>query len=158
MHNLHTDRNLSSINFQVYAAEEKIINLFMVEDSEIVREHLQSLLSDIPGIAVIGYAANEPDAIEGINALLPDVVTLDLRLQSGSGFKVLENVKKHHPEIKVIVLTNDDNRTYEESCMRAGADCFFDKSFQFSRVYSALWLWSNPVRPDNKATSLPINS
>lgn len=119
------------------------MNLFIVEDSEVVRERIQSLLCDIPGIAVVGYAANELDAIERINTLLPEVVTLDLRLQSGSGFNVLENIKKHHPEIKVIVLTNDDNRVYEDTCMRAGADLFFDKSFQFSRVYSALWLWSN---------------
>ena len=115
-----------------------------------VREHLQSLLSDIPGIAVVGYAVDEPDAIERINKLLPNVVTLDLRLQSGSGFKVLEYIKKHHPEIKVIVLTNDDNRIYEASCLRAGADCFFDKTFQFSRVYSALWLWSNGGIPGNE--------
>lgn len=122
-----------------------------MEDSGIVREHLQSMLSDIPEISVVGYAVSELDAIERINTLRPDVVTLDLRLQSGSGFKVLENIKKHHPEIKVIVLTNDDNRIYEESCMRAGADCFFDKSFQLSRVYSALWLWCNPVNSDNTA-------
>lgn len=119
------------------------MNLFIVEDSEAVRERLQSMLSDIPGIAVVGYAGNELDAIERINTLLPDVVTLDLRLQSGSGFNVLENIKKYHPGIKVIVLTNDDNQVYEARCMRAGADLFFDKSFQFSRVYSALWLWSN---------------
>lgn len=133
-----------SLFFEAFnMAEGKVINLFIVEDSGIVREHLQSLLSDIPGVAVVGYAVDEPDAIERVNSLLPDVVTLDLRLRTGSGFKVLENIKKHHPEIKVIVLTNDDNRIYEDSCMRAGADCFFDKTFQFSRVYSALWLWSN---------------
>lgn len=119
------------------------MHLFIVEDSEVVRERIQSLLSDIPGIAVVGYAENELDAIERINTLLPEVVTLDLRLQSGSGFNVLGNIKKHHPGIKVIVLTNDDNRVYESTCMRAGADLFFDKSFQFSRFYSALWLWSN---------------
>lgn len=70
------------------------MDLFIVEDSEVVRERIQSLLSDIPGIAVVGYAVNEPDAIERINTLLPEVVTLDLRLQSGSGFNVLENIKK----------------------------------------------------------------
>ncbi len=126
------------------------MNLFIVEDSEVVRERLQSMLSDIPGIAVVGYAVNELDAIERINTLLPDVVTLDLRLQSGAGINVLEDIKKHHPGIKVVILTNDDNRVYEDKCIRAGADLFFDKSFQFSRVYSALWLWSNAGRTDIK--------
>lgn len=119
------------------------MNLFIVEDSVIVREHMQSMLSEIPDIKVIGYAVDELGAIERINALLPDVVTLDLCLQPGSGINVLEYVKKHHPGIKVIVLTNYDDGFYVDKCMRAGADLFFDKTFQFSRVYSALWLWNN---------------
>lgn len=127
------------------------MNIFIVEDSEIVRERIQSMLSDIPGVAVIGYAGDELDAIENINVLLPDVVTLDLNLKSGSGINVLNVIKKNHPEIKVIVLTNDDDRIYEERCMRAGADLFFDKTFQFSRVYSALWLWSNASHSGYKA-------
>lgn len=127
------------------------MKIFIVEDSGVVREHLQSLLSDIPGVAVVGYAENELDAIERIDTLRPDVVTLDLRLQLGSGFNVLKDIKTHHPEIKVIVLANDDNRIYEDKCMRAGADCFFDKTFQFSRVYSALWLWGNVGHADNNA-------
>lgn len=119
------------------------MNLFIVEDSEVVREHMQSMLSEIPGIDVIGYAADEAGAIESINALLPDVVTLDLCLRPGSGISVLEHIKKHHPQIKVIVLTNYGDRFYLDKCMDAGADLFFDKTFQFSRVYSALWLWCN---------------
>jgi len=139
---------------RTYATKRKGVgmNLFIVEDSEIVRERIQSMLSDIPGVAVIGYAGCELDAIERINTMLPDVVTLDLNLKSGSGINVLNDIKKRHPEIKVIVLTNDDDRVYEDRCMRAGADLFFDKSFQFSRVYSALWLWSHESNANNKAT------
>jgi len=125
------------------------MNLFIVEDSEVVRDHMLSMLSDIPGIEVVGYAVDELGAIERISTLLPDVVTLDLCLQPGSGINVLENIKKHHPEIKIIVLTNYDDEFYADKCMRAGADCFFDKTFQFSRVYSALWLWSNGGHTDN---------
>ena len=119
------------------------MNVFIVEDSEIVRDHMLSMLSVIPGIAVVGYAADEMGAIESINALLPDVVTLDISLQPGSGINVLENIKKHHPSIKVIVLTNYTDEFYAKSCKRAGADFFFDKTFQFSRVRSALWSWVN---------------
>jgi len=71
-----------------------------------VREHMESMLSAIPGVEVVGYAVDESGAIERINTLLPDVVTLDISLQSGSGIHVLENIKKQHPAIKIIVLTN----------------------------------------------------
>lgn len=118
------------------------MKILIVEDSNVVRERIHSMLSDIPGVVVVGHAVDELGAIERVNSLLPDVVTLDLNLKSGTGFNVLKNIKEHHPEIKVMVLTNDDTRSYENSCMSAGADCYFDKTFQFSRAYSALWLWS----------------
>jgi DNA-binding NarL/FixJ family response regulator len=119
------------------------MNVFIVEDSDIVRDHMQSMLSAIPGVEVVGYAVDELSAIELVNKLLPDVVTLDISLKPGSGISVLENIKKHHPEIKVIVLTNYTDEYSANSCKRAGADCFFDKTFQFSRVRSALWSWIN---------------
>lgn len=130
------------------------MNVFMVEDSETVRERMRSMLSEIPGVEVVGYAEDEVGAIEHINALLPDVVTLDLHLQAGSGISVLEDIKKHHPEIKVIVLTNYTDKPYADSCKSAGADCFFDKTFQFSRVRSALWSWVYAGQMGNKAAPL----
>lgn len=117
------------------------MKVFIVEDSEVVRGHLQTMLSDIPGIELVGYAEDELGAIERINALRPDAVTLDLNLKPGSGIAVLDFIKKNHAEIKVIVLTNYVDEFYANSCKNAGADCFFDKTFQFSRVRSALWSW-----------------
>lgn len=130
------------------------MNVFIVEDSDVVREHMQSMLSAIPGVEVVGYAIDELGAIERINKLLPDVVTLDISLKPGSGISVLENIKKQHPEIKVIVLTNYTDEFSANSCKRAGADYFFDKTFQFSRVRSALWSWINADQLVNKAAAL----
>lgn len=130
------------------------MNVFIVEDSEIVRDHMLSMLSAIPGVEIVGYAEDEMNAIERINALLPDVVTLDIGLQPGSGINVLESIKKKHPAIKVIVLTNYTDEFYAKSCRRAGADYFFDKTFQFSRVRSALWSWVNSDYIGNRTAAL----
>jgi DNA-binding NarL/FixJ family response regulator len=111
-----------------------MMNVFIVEDSEVMRENLQSMLADFHNVKIVGYAVDEAGAIERINALLPDVVILDLSLQAGSGVAVLKNVKKHNPEIKVIVLTNYSDEFYVDACKRAKADYFFDKSFQFMQV------------------------
>jgi len=119
------------------------MNVFVVEDSDIVRGHIHSMLSVIPGVNVIGYAADELDAIRRIEELLPDVVTLDISLHTGSGIQVLESVKELHPEIKVIVLTNYTDDFTAKSCKNAGADYFFDKTFQFPRMRSVLWSWIN---------------
>ena len=126
------------------------MNVFIVEDSEAMRESLRSMLSEFHDVSIDGYAADEAGAIEQINTLLPDVVILDLNLQSGTGVAVLKNIKKHHPEIKVMVLTNCNGELYVDACKRANADYFFDKSFQFMQVREVFLNWSQTGQLDRK--------
>ncbi len=126
------------------------MNVFIVEDSAAMRASLQSMLSDLRDVRVVGYAADELGAIEHINALLPDVVILDLKLQSGSGIAVLKNIKLHHAAIKVMVLTNCNDEFYRDACKRANADYFFDKSFQFTQVREVFLNWSQAGCLDGK--------
>ncbi|MBS4099590.1 MAG: response regulator transcription factor [Sulfuricella sp.] len=115
------------------------MKVFIVEDAELMRQHLVSMLVEIPGIKISGYAVNETSAIAHVDEVRPDVVILDLSLQDGSGISVLEHIKKNRPETKVMVLTNYTDDFYFNRCKRAGADYFFDKSFQFMKVGAALW-------------------
>jgi len=130
------------------------MKVFIVEDSENIRGYLQSMLSGIPGVMVTGYAANELEAIKLIDELLPDVVTLDIHLQSGSGITVLDYIKKHHDAIKVIVLTNYTDEFYANKCIHAGADYVFDKTSQFSLVRPVLWSWIHADYAGDKAATL----
>ncbi|MDE2309261.1 MAG: response regulator transcription factor [Betaproteobacteria bacterium] len=126
------------------------MNVFIVENSMIAREALQSALSDMSDVKVVGYAVDEPNAIKRIGALQPDVVILDLGLQSGSGIGVLENIKKCHTTIKVIVFTHYTDDFCVDRCKSAGADYFFDKSFQFMQLREVLWKWAHTDRLDNR--------
>jgi len=125
------------------------MNVFIVEDSETMRESLRIMLSEFHGVRIVGYAADEAGAIEQINALLPDVVILDLNLLSGTGVAVLKNVKTHHAGIKVMVLTNCNGEEYVNACKRANADYFFDKSFQFMEARDVFANWNKAGRPEN---------
>lgn len=118
------------------------MNVFIVEDSEAMRANLRTMLSEFHDVNIVGYSADESAAVEHINTLLPDVVILDLNLESGSGIGVLKNVKKHHAGIKVMVLTNCNDEIYAETCKRAKADFFFDKSFQFMQVREVFAEWA----------------
>jgi DNA-binding NarL/FixJ family response regulator len=130
-----------------------MMNVFIVEDSEAMRESLRSMLSEFHDVRIVGYAADEAGAIEQIDVLLPDVVILDLNLLSGSGISVLKNVKKNHAEIKVMVLTNCNDEFYVDACKRAHADYFFDKSFQFMQVREVFANWSHAVAADEKISN-----
>ncbi len=126
------------------------MNVFIVEDSETMRESLGTMLSEFHDVRIVGYAADEAGAIEQINALLPEVVILDLNLLSGSGIAVLKNVKKHHAGITVMVLTNCTDELYVDACKRANADYFFDKSFQFMEVREVFGNWNKAGFMHNK--------
>jgi DNA-binding NarL/FixJ family response regulator len=130
-----------------------MMNVFIVEDSEAIRESLRAMLSEFHDVRIVGYAADEESAIEQIDVLLPDVVVLDINLQSGSGIAVLKRVKKHHEGIKVIVLTNCNDEVYVDACKRAKADYFFDKSFQFMQVGKVFAEWSRADAEDEKISN-----
>ncbi len=121
------------------------MNLFIVENSLNVRNSIQSVLSDMPEIKVIGHAMNETAACERIGALLPDVVILSLGLQSGSGISVLEYIKKFFSNIKVIVFTHWADAECIERCKRAGAECLFDITHELMQLREILLFWARTV-------------
>lgn len=115
------------------------MKVFVVEDSTVIREILQTILAEIPALELIGHDESEAGAIKQIESLHPDVVILDISLKPGSGIAVLEYIKKHHPETIVMVLTNYADEFYFRRCKEGGADFFFDKTFQIKQVRAALW-------------------
>ncbi len=122
------------------------MKLFVVDDSEIVRDHLKLVVSEIPEINLIGCMAEQPDVIERISMLLPEIVILGFSLRSGAGCSLLKDIKNLDPGIKVMCLINNINIFSVNYCKKAGADCILDKSGQFSRVRPVLWSWIYTVR------------
>jgi len=114
------------------------MRVYVVDDSPLVRERLVTLLSEVAGVEVVGSADNAEDGIAGIAMNRPDVAILDIRMPSGSGISVLEEVKKRDDSPTVIMLTNYPYPQYRKKCMDAGADYFFDKSSEFYRVTEVL--------------------
>jgi DNA-binding NarL/FixJ family response regulator len=110
------------------------MNVFIVDDSTIVRKKLAAMLSDIAGVHCIGEARNAVEAIHTIPELKPNAVILDIRLGDGNGMDVLEQVKKRTPAPIVIMLTNYPYPQYRERCLALGADYFFDKVTEIEQV------------------------
>ncbi len=130
------------------------MNVFIVEDSEIVSNGLIAMLSEIAGVKVIGHAVDEQGAIEKIGVMHPDMVILDLGLRPGSGINVLKDIKKRDTAVRVMVLTNYTDEIYVNRCMSAGADYFFDKTIEFTRVGAVLRQLASAGRTDNGFAAL----
>jgi len=110
------------------------MNIFISDDSPIVRVRLAHIFDDVEGVKVVGEAQNVKDSIDSIKKLQPDAVILDLNMPDGSGIEVLKNIKNTSTKTKVIVLTNYPFPQYKKICMEFGADYFFDKSNDFNKI------------------------
>jgi DNA-binding NarL/FixJ family response regulator len=110
------------------------MNVFVVEDSSLLRERLIRTLAGIEGVKISGYSDTAEEAIELIEQTHPDAIILDIRLRQGSGFQVLQAVKAPGKPPVVIVLTNFAYPQYRKRYLEAGADFFFDKSNEFDQV------------------------
>lgn len=114
------------------------LKIFLVEDSPLMQDRLNTLIGEISNVTVIAQCNSESEALLGIAETHPDLVILDLNIAQGHGMSVLWKTKQAHPEIKVIVLTNLGDLQYHKKCHRMGADYFFDKSKDFGKFVATL--------------------
>ena len=93
---------------------EKPLRVLIVDDHEVVREGLRSILNRREGINVVGEAGTVGTAVEEASRLRPDVVIMDVRLPDGSGVEACREIRQENPDTKVIMLTSyaDDEAVF----------------------------------------------
>jgi two-component system response regulator DevR len=84
----------------------KQLRIIIVDDHEVVRLGLRTLLDRHPDFNVIDEAGTARDAIEKTLLQQPDVVVMDVRLQGGNGIEACRKIVAEAPEVKVIILTS----------------------------------------------------
>ncbi len=77
-------------------------------------------------------------ALELVQRLRPDVVTLDIRMPELSGLKVLEAMRTESERPLVIVLSGLTELEYRDKCLQLGAEFFFNKATEFEKVIEIL--------------------
>ena len=106
----------------------------LVDDSLVIRRRLVSMLSEIPGVQLVGEASGAMEGAELIRKEQPDVVILDIRMPDRSGIGLLEDIKNDSDRPTIIILTNYPYAAYQKRCMELGANHFFDKSTEFAEL------------------------
>jgi two-component system response regulator DevR len=97
------------------------IRVFLLDDHELVREGVRSLLESDEDIEVVGEASTAAEALTRIPLAKPDVAILDVRLEEGSGIDVCRDVRSAMPDLVCLMLTSfaDDEALF--SSVMAGA-------------------------------------
>ena len=117
---------------------DKHTNVFIVDDSDSIRQRLIAMLATLSHVTIVGEARTAAEAIAGISSLRPHIVVLDLNLGASSGMEVLRTVNRNLPDVSVVVLTNHAEPQYRQACLKAGALHFLDKSTQLDQVRNLL--------------------
>jgi DNA-binding NarL/FixJ family response regulator len=114
------------------------IRVLLVDDHEVVRLGLITLLEDLEWMEVVGEAGTAGDAIREALRLQPDVVVLDIRMPGPSGLDACREITRQLPETKVIVLTSyvDDELVFR--ALQAGASGYVLKQVGNRSLIDAL--------------------
>lgn len=112
--------------------------IILVDDHEVVRLGLKSLLERHPQFEVIGEAGNAKEALEQVERLLPDVVLMDIRLPGASGIEACEEITRKFPDIRVIMLTSYAEDDMLFSAIRAGASGYVLKQIGAEDLMKAI--------------------
>ena len=112
--------------------------VLLVDDHEVVRVGLRTLLERHQQFDVVGEAGSARDAIQKTEALKPDVVVMDIRLPGTSGIEVCEQIVTKYPKIKVIMLTSYAEDEMLFSAIRAGASGYVLKQIGSDDLVKAL--------------------
>jgi two-component system response regulator DevR len=110
------------------------LRILLVDDHEVVRLGVRTLIERQPGMEVVGEATTVREAEQ----LVPDVVVLDIRLPGGDGLDACRQIKAQRPETRVIILTSfpDDEVLYD--AIAAGADGYVLKQIGSDDLIHAL--------------------
>ncbi len=103
------------------------IKILLVDDHAIMRDGIRALLGLCDDIEIVGEASEGKEAVEKALELVPDVIVMDIAMPEMDGLEATRRIKKKNPKVKVLVLTQHDNREYILSAIKAGVAGYVPK-------------------------------
>jgi two-component system response regulator DevR len=104
--------------------------IMIVDDHEVVRLGLRSLLENYPDFEVVAEAESAKEAIKQVSIYRPDIILMDIRLPGMSGIEACEEIIAKYPSIKIIMLTSYAEDEMLFSSIKAGASGYVLKEFK----------------------------
>jgi DNA-binding NarL/FixJ family response regulator len=115
-----------------------VVRVLLVDDDDLMRAGLRSVLSSDPTIEVVGEANGGRTAVERVRQLGPDVVLMDVRMPDLDGILATREVLESRPDVKVVILTTFEEDDYIFGALRAGAAGFLLKRTSPEELIHAL--------------------
>lgn len=118
--------------------DSTLIRVLVVDDHEVVRAGLRTLLEGEPDLEVVGEAANGEEGLLEAARLSPDLVLLDMRLPDIGGVEVCERMRDACPTARVLILTSFDDDAEVSGALLAGASGYVLKDIRPSGLIETI--------------------
>jgi DNA-binding NarL/FixJ family response regulator len=114
------------------------IRILVADDHAVLREGICALLARHADLQVVGEASNGVEALEQVRALQPDVVLMDISMPVMDGLEATRQIKAQHPEVRVLILTQHENKEYVMPLLQAGASGYILKKAGGAELVNAI--------------------
>lgn len=114
------------------------IRILLADDHTILRAGLRMMLNAQPDMEIVGEAQDGRQAIAETQRLQPDIILMDITMPDMNGIEATRQIKRLHPETKVLMLTMHENEEYVFQALRAGAAGYMLKEAADTDLISAL--------------------
>src|ERR1700677_769992 len=122
----------------VGSGKRRARRVLIVDDHPIVRQGLRRVMENEDDLAVCGEAETARDARAAIKEQNPDVIIADISLKQGDGIELVRDVRAHHPQLPILVLSMHDEAIYAERMLSAGANGYIMKQAASEQFLVAL--------------------
>lgn len=110
------------------------LKIVVAEDHKIVVDGIKSILETQQHLKFVGHADNEADVLYLVQQHNPDVLILDLNLNSKSGFEILEKITRHHKNTQVVILTMYNEPAFVRKAKALGAKAYLLKNYNANEL------------------------
>ena len=110
------------------AQEPRVIRILTVDDHQLLREGIATMLEGQADMAIVGEAGSGREAIESFRRLRPDVTLMDLRMPDMNGIEAISVIRQECPNARIIVLTTYAGDAQAAAALRAGASGYLLKN------------------------------
>ena len=124
---------------------DALVRVLVVDDQQLVRDGIASLLRVQDGISVVGTATNGQEALEQAMALRPDVILMDVRMPVMNGVEATIQILREVPSCCILMLTTFDDEEYVRDALRAGARGYLLKDLPAQDLARAVYAVSQGV-------------
>ena len=114
------------------------MRIILLDEHPFIRQGIKHYLTEQRGMAVVAETGDVAHALEAIDKLDPHLVILELRLMSGDTLEFIKSVKARFPLVRILVLSQFDEKFYAERVLRAGAHGFIMKQESSEEVFEAI--------------------